>query len=78
VRTVDRDDVEALALDAGQDLADQLAAHAVGLDEDESAFSHGAGAYRRLLGAREVRLTGANKPSRSVASRPVGGPSDSF
>src|SRR5690349_8329669 len=39
---VHRDDVEALALDAGQDLADQLAAHAVGLDEDESAFSHGA------------------------------------
>src|SRR6185312_11714044 len=44
---VHRDDVEALALDAGQDLADQLAAHAVGLDEDESAFSHGRAAYRR-------------------------------
>src|SRR3954453_16345519 len=39
---VHRDDVEALALDAGQDLADQLAAHAVGLDEDESAFRHDA------------------------------------
>jgi hypothetical protein len=34
------DDVEALALDAGEDLADQLALDAVGLDQDQGAFSH--------------------------------------
>ena len=37
-----RDEVEPLALDPGEDLADQPAPDAVGLDQDQGAFGHGA------------------------------------
>ena len=36
----ERDHVEALALDPGQDLADQLAPDTVGLDQDQGSFGH--------------------------------------
>ncbi|GED97574.1 hypothetical protein nbrc107697_16130 [Gordonia crocea] len=37
---VQRDQREAFALDAADHFADEAAGHAVGLDEDEGAFSH--------------------------------------
>ena len=62
---VHRDDLEALAFDPGDDLADELARDAVGLDQDESSFSHG----QRVSTRWPAPSPGRALPSRSSVSR---------
>src|SRR5690606_41547862 len=74
-----RDDLESLALDAGDDVADDVAAHAVGLDQDKGAL-HGSslldgsftvhGATGRARRFRAAFRPGGGYPTGSaVASR---------
>ena len=42
---VELDELQALALDAGNDFADVAVCHAVRLDQDQSTFSHGSQSY---------------------------------
>jgi hypothetical protein len=49
------DEPQPLALQAGDHLADQATGDAIGLDEDESAFGHGAAAYGVAAAAGRVR-----------------------
>ncbi|GAT02436.1 uncharacterized protein RMCFA_2548 [Mycolicibacterium fortuitum subsp. acetamidolyticum] len=43
---------QALALDPGEDLPDQVALHAVGLDQDKGLLSHEQRAYRSVTALR--------------------------